>query len=101
MRLTKQERETVIDFNEAEGVAHIHTMSAPVWRGLERKGFRAISEQKNGQVYGKEFEIPKNLVSIRRARTKRPMSARQRKVLSERLAAARARKPKTRQISLI
>lgn len=68
MNLTRQERETVIDFNEAEGVAHIHTMSAQVWRNLERKGFKAIEVHGEGKVYGKEFEIPKHLVSIRRPR---------------------------------
>ena len=87
MNLTRQERETVINFNEAEGVAHIHTMSAPVWRDLERKGFVAIEVHGEGKPYGKEFEIPKHLVSIRRPRKK--LSAEQRAKAAGRLARIR------------
>ncbi len=59
MRLSRQERETVIDFNEAEGVAHIHTMSAPVWRSLERKGFVAIEVHGEGKPLGKSLRYRK------------------------------------------
>jgi hypothetical protein len=87
MNLTRQERETIIDFNEAEGVAHIHTMSAPVWRDLERKGFKAIEVHGEGKPYGKEFEIPKHLVSLRRPRAR--MSAEQRAKAAGQLARIR------------
>ena len=76
MKLTRQERETIINFNEVEGIAYIHTRSAPVWHDLERKGFVAVEVYRNGLLYGKDFEIPKGLVSIRRPRRK--MSAEQR-----------------------
>lgn len=92
MNFTREERETIINFNEASDTANIYTRSAPVWRELEHKGFEATKTYGNDKPYAKEFEVAKGLISIRRPRTGRPLTAEQRLRAAKNLAKAREKK---------
>lgn len=65
---TAQERETTINFNDAEDVAHIYTRQRVVWEDLKRRGFKPSKIDKNGRIYAMTFDVPKNLVLIRKPR---------------------------------
>lgn len=66
--LTRQERETVISFNEAEPIAHIFTHNKVWQRHLEDK-LKLIPVMCNG-LGGKEYEIPKDRVRPPQAKKK-------------------------------
>jgi len=58
----KQERETVIAFNEADDSASIWTASEPVYRKLKKQGY--IPGENDGR--SATFVIPKKCVSFRK-----------------------------------
>jgi hypothetical protein len=60
----KCERETIINFNEAEPYASIWTASEPMYRKLLKLGYEPIE----GSDRSATFEVPKRLVSVRKPR---------------------------------
>jgi len=69
MQFTLEERETIINLNEADDVAYIYTRMKRWWEELEKRGFKPVRVYGNGRgVYAKEFEISKKLVKIPRPR---------------------------------
>jgi hypothetical protein len=60
----REERETVINFNEAEPYASIWTASEPMFRKLLKLGYEPIE----GSDRSATFEMPKRLVSVRKPR---------------------------------
>ena len=71
----KQERETVIVFNEADSIASIWTASGVTYRRLKKLGYFPSEDNERSA----SFEIPKR--DIRLPRPKRVMSEAQRKKL--------------------
>ncbi len=88
MRLTREERETLVWTDESVETWGIHTMSVPMMRKLD-KLYEAINvNEDNGEVYGKEYQIPINCVSFRRIKQKKAATPEQ----LERMRLARQRK---------
>ena len=58
----RDERETIINFNEAEPYASIWTASEPMFRKLLKLGYEPIE----GSDRSATFEVPKRLVSVRK-----------------------------------
>jgi|GEM_PF-1176121 len=84
MRLSRVERETIINFNEGEGIAYIYTCNQRWMRQLEAYGFKPAREYTDdGRVYAKEFEVPKELIRVPRPPTKSELA--QRMAQAERL----------------
>jgi hypothetical protein len=69
MKLSKWERETIINFNEEELMASIYTCSKSVIKRCEKLGLKLVDNVTDGdQVISKTFEIPKKLVKITKPR---------------------------------
>ena len=63
MRLTRHEQETIINFNEGEKVAYIHTRMKEWWERLEKNGFKPTKVSGDaGGIYAKEFIVPKECI---------------------------------------
>ena len=60
----KLERETIINFNEAEPYASIWTASEPMYRKLLKLGYEPIE----GSDRSATFTVPKKLVAVRKPR---------------------------------
>ncbi len=58
----KGERETVINYNEADASASIWTASERVYRKLKKLGYEPVEDSERSA----RFEIPKKCVSIRK-----------------------------------
>ncbi len=58
----KQERETVISYNEADSLASIWTASEPEYRRLKKLGYEPVEDRERSAW----FEVPKKCVSIRK-----------------------------------
>ena len=68
MKLSNSERETVILFNEAEGVARIETFSAHLLRQLRKVATcDGVSCDANEKGYG-VFTVPKSMIKVRAPR---------------------------------
>jgi hypothetical protein len=80
----KQERETIINFNEEDDTASIWTASDPVYRRLlKRLGRQYLTE--DGERHA-VFTFPAEFLQLPRARTKRVLTDAQRAKLRDRLA---------------
>lgn len=66
MRLTNQERETIINYNMAEGTAFVYSANPREWRHFEKLGVKPTEVRKdsNGVVYAKDYEVPKKWVKL-------------------------------------
>lgn len=95
MQLTKEERETIITFNEAEKEAEVHTYNRAMQKKLKQlhqqhpAEFIFIKGDEDCQVY----RFPKRLVSIRGIRN---LSKKQKEEAAERLEKAREAKTQPR-----
>lgn len=81
MPLTRFEQETIINFNEAEDVAHIFTYNEKWQRYLESLGSKAYRENSFG---GKDYAIPKHMVHLPRKRMELSMEEKARRAESAR-----------------
>lgn len=88
MKLSKEEMETVISFNEADDTAVIYTFSRK-WQKLleDRLGLEPIYKTAEG---AREYHLPKSRIPLPRA--PRKMSAEQKRNAAERLSKARRQK---------
>jgi len=80
----RQERETVINYNEADASASIWTASESVYRRLMKQGYKPVEDTERSAT----FEIPKRCVSIRKPIT---ISNKQLKALERARAKAKLR----------
>lgn len=65
MPLTKQEKETIVVFNEDEPIAHIFTYSEIWQKHIEGKlGLKAVEKNSFG---GREYLVPKKRISLPKA----------------------------------
>lgn len=87
MRLTAQERETIVNFNQEEGIAYIYTCDPKWWRHFDRLGEKPTAVHKDSakQVYALEFEVPKRWVKAPKPPKKVVLTEEQKKALVERL----------------
>ena len=60
MKLSKQEQETIINFNQAEDVAYIYTCSISWMNHLEKK--LGLNPVKTRDSYAKDYECPKSWI---------------------------------------
>ena len=81
MRLSRQERETIINFNEAEDIANIYTCSKSWMRHMEKVlGLKPMNIHGS---YAREYECPKTW--IKKPRKPRQLSKEQKQRLRQRL----------------
>lgn len=85
-KLTKEEREIVLIYNEAEGVWYADTSIPKYWRRLEKKNWICIKTQyyKDGTVCCKTFKGSKKGVSIVDPFKKREVSEEQKEAARQR-----------------
>jgi hypothetical protein len=90
MSLTPPERETIITFNDEDETARVWTAQPP-WITKLRNNPAAtlLDEGKHGTSAGAEFEVPKELLTIRSKKVKRRLTPEQRQAASDRLERAR------------
>lgn len=82
VRLTRQEQETIINFNEAEDTAYIYTCSKSWMRYMEE--VLKLNPTKIRGSYARDYECPKTW--IRKPAKPRQLSPEQRQRLAERLS---------------
>lgn len=86
-------RETIINFNEAEGTASIFTYNTLWQRHLEGKlGLKVVMDNGAG---GKQYQLPKS--RIRMPQPKKRINEATKQAMVKRLAKARASRPKLMQ----
>ena len=72
MKLTRYEKETIINFNEAEATANIYTHNGGLIRKLDALADQRPEEAKRGRSFpdgGREFTVPKRWVKVNASRT--------------------------------
>jgi hypothetical protein len=91
--LTAPERETVINFSDADDPAHVWTAQRPVITRLRANpAAELVKEGRIGSTPWAEFRLPAKLVSFRSVSTKRNLTPDQRAAAGARLARARQAK---------
>jgi len=81
MRLSREEQETIINFNEAEDTAYIYTCSKSWMRHMEKE--LGLKPKEVHVSYAREYECPK--AWIKKPRKPRQLSEEQKHRLRERL----------------
>jgi hypothetical protein len=81
MKLSRQEQETIINFNEAEDTAYIYTCNKPYMRHMEK--VLGLKPVKIHGSYAREYECPK--AWIKKPRIPRQLSQEQKHKLIRRL----------------
>lgn len=93
MSLTKAERTTTINYDDAGDFAEVTTYSRSLITSLRNNG--SAEEVRTYPDGGFLFRVPKKLVNIRNARRpRRAMTEAERQAARDRLANARAARPK-------
>jgi hypothetical protein len=91
MRLTKQEQETIINFNQKEDTAYIYTCSKPWMTHMEKH--LGLTPTTIYEQEARAYECPKEW--IRKPRRPRKLSSKQKARLSDRLPLERILSSKT------
>lgn len=93
-RLTKDERETILSYNEADGYWTIYTGVQSHIRKFDKLNYLItdIDYYPDGEVAGKFYQVPKNAISFKDPTKKRNISEEQKQALRERALAARAKR---------
>lgn len=91
MSLTDAERETIVNMNDADGVAYVYTAQRKVITKLKNNPAAVLVEEgkHEGSAWAR-FTIPAGLISFRSTRIRREMTTEQRQAAAERLRAMRA-----------
>jgi hypothetical protein len=92
MSLTAPERETVVNFSDADDVAYIYTAQRRVITKLKKNPTAVLIEEgvHDGSVWAR-FELPKEFISFRSAkRAVKPLTEQERRKLTERLRRSRS-----------
>ncbi len=88
--MTPEERETVIQFDDAGPRARVYTCWKALAQKLKKLGFAPTRTDRNGgRVIAWHFEVPKTYILLRRPR-RVTLTETQRRKLVERLQRARA-----------
>ena len=68
--MTKEEKETIINFNEDEVTSTIYTCSKKVWNKCDKAGYKLINTglDSDGNVISKTYETKKKNISLRKQR---------------------------------
>jgi len=82
MRLSREEQETIISFNEAEDMANIYTCSKSWMHYMEK--VLSVKPKEIYDSYAREYECPK--AWIRKPRKPRQLSKEQKQKLTQRLS---------------
>lgn len=92
-RLTKDERETILSYNEADGYWTIYSAVQSHIRKFDKLNYPItdIDYYPDGEVAGKFYQVPKNAISFKSPK-KRNISEEQKQALRERALAARAKR---------
>ena len=93
--MTKEEREVVISWSEADDKISIATTSGPIMTKCNRLGYEVIRDIKagNGRIIGREYLCPLKSVSFRSPiRVKKVLTDEQRKGIGERFRSSQQRK---------
>lgn len=61
MRLTNEEKETIILFNEADNTATVETFQGKIIRRMEKEGVKPVKEDSYGM---KRYIVPKSWVKV-------------------------------------
>jgi len=96
-RLAKDERETLLNYCEADGYWEIDTSVAVHIRKFDKLGYECIGTQfyPDGTVMSKTYRVPKHAISFRKPeKVKREMSEEQKAAMSERIKAMQAARKK-------
>lgn len=96
-KLTKDERETLLNYSEADGYWEIDTSVAVHVRKFNKLGYECISTQfyPDGTVMSKTYRVPKHAISFRKPeKVKREMTEEQRAAMSDRVKAMQAARKK-------
>ena len=93
-KLSKDERETILLFNEADDYWEIFTAVAKHMRKFDKLKYECTHTEyyENGEIYGKYYKIPKSAVAFRDYMRKREYSEEFKQAARDRLKAARERK---------
>lgn len=81
MRLTRQERETIINFNEAEETANVYTYNQKLIHKLEAIDRPECVLKRKGDMWA-EYDVPKTWVKITPPRV---YTEEQRRIMGNRL----------------
>ena len=67
MGLTREEQETIINFNNAENIAYIYTCNKALIRKLQKAKWATFisSEKLDGEICSMSFEVPKSFIKIK------------------------------------
>ena len=86
-RLTKEERKTILTYNEADGFWTIYSGVQPHIRKFDKLNFPVTDTDyyPDGEVAGKFYKVPKNAISFRDTTKKRNISEEQKAMLAERM----------------
>lgn len=85
-RLTKDERETILSYNEADGHWTIYSAVQPHIRKFDKLNYPItdIDYYSDGEVAGKFYQVPKNAISFKSPK-KREYSEEQKQEMIQRL----------------
>lgn len=90
MTLTKEERETTLNYCESEGMWYIDTSVQTHIRKFDKLGYKCTNIQyySDGSIMSKQYQVPKFAISFRKPeKAKRAMTEEQRQAISERMKA--------------
>ncbi len=91
MSLTAEERETIINMNDAGDIAYVYTEQRPIITKLKKNTAATLIEEgkHDGSAWAR-FELPASFVSFRSVLVKRELTPEQREAASARMKALRA-----------
>lgn len=81
-KLTKEERETILNYCESDGFWYIDTSVLVHIRKFDKLGYECIDTQyyRDGTIMAKRYKVPKYVISFRKPE-KRKISVEQRKAM--------------------
>lgn len=86
-RFTKEERETILTYNEADSYWEIYTGVQSHIRKFDKLNYEVtnVDYYEDGTVAGKFYKVPKKAISFRDPSKKRNISEEQKAMLAERM----------------
>ena len=86
-RLAKEERETILTYNEADGYWEIYTGVQSHIRKFDKLNYEVtnVDYYEDGTVAGKFYKVPKKAISFRDPSKKRNLTDEQKAMLAERM----------------
>mgnify|MGYP000218079202 CR=1 FL=1 len=68
MKLSKEEKETIINFSENDDTANVYSCSKKIWNKCEKVGSKLIDTNldSDGNIVSKTYETAKKNISFRK-----------------------------------